>query len=907
MPDWKEEIGRRLASLKLPPAREAEIVEEVAQHLEDRYQELLSGGATEEEARRLALEELSDEDLLARGLRRVEQEATQEPIAPGGERRGNFLEGIWHDLRYGLRQLRRSPGFAAVAVLTLALGIGANAAIFSMVNSVLLRPLAYREAQQLYLVREIIPELSQTYPTLPANLPNFRVWQRECHSFDEVAIVSPLDMTLTGYGEPEQVSGGLASANLFHVLGITPEFGRTFLPQEDTPGNDHVVMLTHTFWRDRFHGDPTIVGRSITLDGKTFQVVGVLPASFRFPKGAQFGALTVFPPRTNYFKPLGLDPKQFSPLGEFDYAAVARLKQGTSVRQALAELNVIQARIAKDAKQGLGLRAVMVPLESEVVRTARRGLLLLLGGVAAVLSIVCVNLANLLLVRVPTRTREAGIRTALGASRARLARQLLTESALLAVLGGVLGIGLAYFGLQWLIAVAPPNLPRLDEVHVDGRVLWFTVFVSALTGILFGALPAWRVSHVEPQQALKAGAVTITEGRPARRLRELLIGFEVGVGTLLLIIAGLLITSMVRLLGIDKGFTTEHVLAVEVTMPPQSYTKFEQKEEFYNNVLARVHALPGVTSAGWISKLALEGQEQVDAITVPGRSSSGLQVPIANYRYVTPGYFRAMGIPLRQGRLFEPADRDRHLAIVSQSVAKKVWPGENPLGKQFHPGADQKPLTEVIGVVADVRTVALDEPPLLMVYQPIGPGSPAWDGAHASLTVSAITVPAGLGTAVRGAIRSVDSGVPIVHLRPLAEIVSESVAARRFQMGLASLFAVCALLLAALGIYGVVGYSVARRRQELGIRMALGAQGSELQNLVLRQGMSPVVVGWTAGVLAALAVGRLISGLLFDVTARDPLTIASVTVVVLVTALLACYIPARGATKVDPIVALRHE
>ena len=817
------------------------------------------------------------------------------------------MNTLYQDLKCGLRMLAKNPGFTAVAVLTLALGIRANTVIFSMVNSVLQWPLAYPEAQRLYLVREIIPELSQTYPTLPANLPNFRVWQRDCHSFADVAIVTSLDMTLTGNGEVEQIPGARASANLFDVLGIAPELGRTFLPQEDTPGKDHVVMLTDSFWRERFHGDPAIVGGSITLDGKPFQVVGVLPASFRFPKGDQWGSLTEFSPHTGYFKPLGLTAEQLEPLGDFDYAAIARLKPGTSAGQALAELNVIQARIAKEAKQGVGLRAELVPLESQVVGTARRGLLLLLAAVGAVLLIVCLNLASLLLVRVPARVREAGIRTALGASRARLARQLLTESALLAGIGGILGVGLAYWGLRWLVAVAPANLARIDEVHVDARVLGFTVFVSLLTGILFGALPAWRVSHAEPQLALKAGAVTTTESRRARRLRESLVGFEVGVGTLLLIVAGLLTTSMVRLLGVDKGFTTEHVLAVDVSLPPQNYTKLEQEEEFYENVLARVRALPGVKSAGWINKLPLAGQSNANFINVPGRSTQDLHAPIANYRFVSPGYFQSMGIHVRQGRLIELADRDRHVAVISESVARKVWPGADPLGKQFHPGEDQRPLTEVIGVVADIRTVALDAPPLLMVYLPFGQGSQMWGGSYASLVVRAPIAPAALGATVRSAIRSVDSGVPILHLRPLTEIVSESVSLRRFQMGLASLFATIALLLAALGIYGVVSYSVARRRQELGIRMALGAQGSDLRDLVLLQGMRPVVMGWTAGVLAALVAGGAIRGLLFGVTAQDPFTLAGVTVVVLATAALACYLPARRATKVDPLVALRYE
>jgi predicted permease len=882
----------RLRALFCRNVVETELDDELRFHFEQQVEKFAQSGLPLEEARRRAR-------LIFGGSDQIKEECR--------EARGvQFLETFAQDVRFGLRMLRKNPGFTVVAVLTLALGIGANTAIFSMVNSVLLRPLAYREAQQLYLVREIIPELSQTYPTLPANVPNFRVWQRDCHSFAEVAIVTPLDMTLTGYGEAEQISGGRASANLFDVLGIVPELGRTFLPQEDTPGKDRVVILTHSFWRDRFHGDPAIVGRSITLDGKSFQVVGILPASFRFPKGNQWGALVEFPARTNYFKPLGLDPKQLEQLGEFDYAAIARLKPGTSVRQALAELNVIQARIAKDSKEGVGLRAEIIPLDSQVVGTTRRGLLLLLAGVGAVLLIVCMNLANLLLVRVPGRVREAGIRRALGASRARLVRQLLTESALLAILGGVLGVGLAYVGLRWLVAVAPANLPRIDEVHVDARVLWFTVFVSMLTGILFGALPAWRVAHAEPQQALKAGAATITESRPARRLRESLIGFEVGVGTLLLIIAGLLTTSLLRLLGVDKGFTTERVLAVDVSLSPQNYTKPEQKDAFYNEVLARVRVLPGVKSAGWISKLPLEGQEQVDSIQVPGRLAPGMQVPIANYRYVSPEYFQSMGIQLRQGRSIEPADRDRQVAVISESIAKQLWPGENPLGKQFYPGSDEKTLAEVIGVVADIRTVALDEPPLMMVYLPAGCARP-WSGSYSSLVVRAAVAPSALASAVRGAIQSVDSGVPIQYLRPMSEIVWESVGVRRFQMGLASLFAVFALLLAALGIYGVVSYSVARRRQELGIRMALGAQGADLRNLVLLQGMSPVVVGWAAGVLAALVAGRVIRSLLFGVTAQDPLTIAGVTLVVWVTAALACYIPARRAMKVDPMVALRYE
>jgi putative ABC transport system permease protein len=859
-------------------------------------------------------EEMATEEKMKHGMGRKEAaravrlergnlEVTKEIVRSGGWE--SVVDTLWRDVRFGARTLRKSPGFAAVSILTLALGIGATTTIFSMVNGVLLKPLVYRQPNQLYLVQEIIPELSQTYPTLPANLRNFRVWQQDCHSFEAVAIVEPSNMTLTGYGEAEQISGGHASASLFEVLGVRAQLGRTFLPQEDAPGKNQVVVLSDSFWRDRFHGDETILGRSITLDGKPFQVAGVLPASFRFPTSNQLGPMVGFAPRVDYFTPLGLDPEHFSPLGEFNFAAIARLSPGTSASQALAELNTIQARIAKDAKQGVGLRAELIPLERQVVGSVRDGLLLLLAGVGAVLLIVCVNLANLLLVRLPGRMREAAIRTAIGASRGQLTRQLLTENGLIAVFGGALGIGLAYFGVRWLVALAPASLPRLDEIHVDARVLLLMTGVSLLAGFLFGVLPAWRVAHADPQQALRQGGTT-TEGGRTRRLRESLIGFEVGVGTLLLIVAGLLTTSLVRLLGVDKGFSAEHVLAMDISLPPQNYSKPEQKQGFYDEVLLRVRALPGVGSAGWISKLPLEGQEQVDSISVPGRASN-LQAPVANYRYVSPGYFQAMGIPLRQGRWFEPVDGTRHVAVISESVAKEVWRGENPLGLKFKTGGDEAPLAEVIGVVGDIRTVALDESPLLVVYVPAGPVSRNWSGAQASLVMRTTMPPAALGSAVRDVIRSIDSGVPILHLRPMTEIVSESVSARRFEMVLVCLFALFALLLAALGIYGVVAYAVTLRRRELGIRMAFGARAADLRSLVVRQGMLLVLAGWAAGLLAALFIGRMIRGMLFGVAPQDPPTILTVTVAVLFVGAMACYIPAARTAKLDPMVALRHE
>jgi putative ABC transport system permease protein len=872
---------------------ESEMNAELRFHMETYSEELARGGVPREEALRRARLEFG-------GTEKIKEECRE-------ARGANLLESFFQDLRYGLRTLRKAPTFATIAILTLALGIGATTAMFSIVNAVLLRPLAYRQPGQLYIIREGIAAMAQFYPSFPANLPGFLRWQSQCRSFEQMAIVKPADKILTGDGESQEIHGGRASANLLDVLGVRPRLGRTFLADEDRPGNDHVVILTDSFWRGRFHADPSLIGRSITLDGESDVVVGILPPTFRFPKATQLGPLVDFAPQLDFFKPLGLDPAKFSLLGEFDYAAIARLKPGVSPQQALAELNIIQAQIVKDAKENVDLHAELWPLESQVVGPARRGLLLLLGGVAAMLLIVCANLASLLLARIPNRLRESAIRTALGASRSRLVRQMLTESILLSALGGLLGIGLAYLSLHQLVHWGPIDLPRLDEVRLDARVLGFAFLLSMVTGIVFGALPAWRVTRSELHDALKSGALTATENRRTRRLRESLIGFEVGASVLLLIVAGLLITSLVRLLAVDKGFSAERTLTVDVTLPRQSYANAAQQQNFYDSVLRQVQPLPGVSHAAWISKLPFEGQEEVNSIQAAGQVADPLHAPLANFRFISPDYFQAAGIPLRQGRLTAESDAGRHVALISQSVADKLWPGENPIGKQFHQGGDDRPITEVIGVVGDIRSVALDQPPLLMVYAQSGDVANDWNGWHGSLVVRSTSEALPLASALRGAIGSVDSTVPIVHLRQMTEVVTESVGVRRFQMSLVVLFAVLALGLAAIGIYGVLAYSVEQRRQELGLRRALGAQVSDLRWMILRQGMTPVAIGLLCGIAASVVAGTLISSLLFGVTASDPFTIASVVLVVVAIALLACYLPARRSMNVDPMVALRYE
>src|SRR5437867_651835 len=625
------------------------------------------------------------------------------------------MGALLQDLRYGLRMLANNPGFTAVAVLTLALGIGANTAIFSVVNSVLLRPLAYRESQQLYLIQVVWLQMAKFYPLIPANLPGFRIWQRDCHSFESIAIAEGASADLTGAGEAVEIHGVRASANLFDVLGVRPALGRSFLPEEDEPGRGRVVVLADEFWRGRFHADRSAVGRTVTLDGAPYLVVGVLPPSFHFP--AQLGQLTSFGRRIEFFEPLnGPRDDERDLVGEFDFAAVARLKHGVSPEHALAELNVIQGQITREFAKtdtGADLNAAIFPLETEVVGSARRVLILLLAAVGVVLLIVCVNLANLLLARVPGRMREAAIRAALGASRWQLFRRMLTESLMLGIIGGAVGVWLGSLGVAWLVRAAPPGLPRMDEVRLDARVLWFAATLSVFTGALFGVLPAWRTAKSNPLEALKSGGAGSGESRRARRLRETLIGIEVGMSTTLLIVAGLLTSSLFHLLRVNTGFATENVLTADVDLPPQSYSDPTARLHFYNALLDRIRALPGVRAAGWVGGLPLEGETHVTGIDVP---PGGPWHYPANFRSASPDYFAAIGIPLLRGRIFNESDRSRDVVVVSESVAKRFWPGQNPIGRTCLTFWGPRKEEEVIGVVGDIRTVKLETPPVMMAY-----------------------------------------------------------------------------------------------------------------------------------------------------------------------------------------------
>jgi predicted permease len=824
------------------------------------------------------------------------------------------MNALLQDIRYAFRILAKAPGFAAIAILTLALGIGANTAIFSVVNSVLLRPLSFQQPQQLCVIREIVPQLSKFYPTFPANYPTFKIWQKQLRSFDSIGITESLSMDYRGTAAAIELPGATVSASLLDTLGVDPALGRNFRPDEDAKGHDQEVILMNSFWRSEFHADPAIVGKAMVLDGKSFDIVGVLPASFHFPQADEFGAFTNFSSRLAFLKPLGEDPVYGNGdlIGDFDYAAIGRLKPGVSLSQALAELNVVQAQIAKQANEHMDLRGEITPMASQMLGPARQGLLFLLAAVGAVLLIVCVNLANLLLARVPRRMREAAIRTAMGASRGRLARQMLTESLLLGLFGGALGIGLAFFGVRAIVSAAPPGIPRLAEVSIDARVLLFAIVVSIVTAALFGMLPAWRIAHAEPQDALKSGALNATESRRTRRLRSSLIGLEVALSTVLLILGGLFTSSLVHLLNVHTGFSVDHILAADVDLPPQTYGTYAQnasaRTHFYDQTLASIRALPGVRSVGWINYLPLKGEGSVSDVRVPGTSDKdAANAPLADYRAASPDYFSAMGIPLVSGRIFTQADRGRKVIVISQRLAERLWPGKNPIGQLCRLSwADVQGMYEIMGVVGDIRTVAMDKSPVMMVYCPPWLAN-ATTPSSASIVIRTAMAPGAAASAVRDAVRSVDSSVPITALRPMTTVISKSVDTRRFQMTLALLFAVCALFLASLGIFGVVAYSVEQRRHELGIRLALGAQLGNLRTMVLRQGMIPVVLGLAAGVFASLLLGRLVAALLFGVSAFDPLTFGCVAVIIIIVALVACYVPARRAMRVDPMVALRYE
>jgi putative ABC transport system permease protein len=808
---------------------------------------------------------------------------------------------FWSDVRFAVRAIVHEPGFVVLCVLMLALGIGANTSIFTIVNGVLLRPLPYRDPDGLVALREIIPAVAATYPTLPVSARHFTEWRQRCSSFTSLSAMSTGTANLTGTGEPERLQTARVSADFFETLGVRPALGRGFQTGEDTEGQDRVVILTDGLWRRRFNSDPGIVGRTVTLDSAAQTIVGVLPASFRFPTASVLDSGTPAIEKPELFKPITFSKSEMNELmGTFNYNVVARLKDGVSREGALAELNVTAAQLEKLSGEKVDLRASVTSVQESVVGTSRRGLVVLLGAVGSVLLIVCVNLANLTLARAERRAREWAVRAALGANPARLVRQMLAESMLIAGAGGILGVALAAGSLDLLLKHAPGNLPRLDEVRLDSAVLLAALGVTGLTGLLFGLAPAWRSARTDPQGTLKSGGRTSTTAIEGARFRSALVGAEVVLSTVLLTLAALLAGSFVRIVQADKGFKAPAVLAVDVAIPATKYGDMEKRNRFHDQLLSRLESQPGIASAAICTALPLTGETWVDAAWAPGDTRPQVERPIANVRFVSADYLGTMGIPLLSGRTFTDADRKRKVAILSERMARQIWPGLDAVGRQFTRGDNS--LYEVIGVAGDVRADP-HKAPVAMIYRPY------WDWAprQVTLAVRAAGDPRSAAGTVRAAIRSVDPDLPVPQMRTMQEILEQSVEVRRFQMLLAAAFGGTALLLAALGIYGVVSCSVAHRTNEMGVRLALGARPWDLHRMVVIQAMLPVGLGLVIGIAVALAGGKLISTMLYEVRAGEPWVLASVAALLLFVSLAACWAPARRAATQDPLEALRYE
>ena len=809
-----------------------------------------------------------------------------------------IMETIFTDIRFGFRSLLKRPGATLIALVTLALGIGVNTAIFSAVDSVLLRPLPFKDPERLVSIWEQTLQIGiLRNEVAPANFVDLRTQNQ---TFEAIGAYGPQDVNLTGDGEPERISGQLVSANVLSILGVEPALGRTFLANEDQPGQEHVVVLSYALWQRRFNQDPSVLNRNITLNGESFTVVGVMPRGFFFPER-----------ESELWVPWAMEPEQASGRGDHYLRLIARLRPTATIDQANQDLGTIAGRLAAEyprTNEGLGFKSNS--LHQDYVGDLRLPILILFGAVGLVLLIACANVANLLLAQATSRRKEIAIRIALGARRWTIVRQLLVESLLLASAGGLLGVLVAFWGVAGLAKFLPESLSKLQNVNVDARVFVFTLGVSALTAIIFGGVPALLASRTRPGATLNDVSRDVSGGTSGRFVRRLLVVSEVALAVVLLVGAGLLIRSFQRLRQVDIGFTTENRLTMKMVLPMPKYVKPEARRAFYDQTLQRVEAIPGVEAAGMITVLPLSFSGMNFSFSVEGRTSpNDMQLPFALYRVVSPSYFRAMGITLQRGRFLDPHDSpDTQPAIViNQRLAEQYWPNEEPIGKRLKIGPVDSPnqwLT-VVGIVNNVRQSGLYEQKH-EIYVPYAQERRVFM-APRDLVVSTKADPASVVGAVRQAVWSVDKDQPVSNVRTMDQVVAASSSKERFQSLLLGLFAALALLLACVGLYGVISYAVVQRTHEIGVRMALGAKPVDVLRLVIRQGMGLTIIGLIVGVAAGSVVTRVLSDMLYGVSPRDPLTFVGAPLLLLLVAFLACYIPARRATRIDPLVALRYE
>jgi len=812
------------------------------------------------------------------------------------------MESFLQDCRYAVRMLARNPGFTLIAVLALALGIGANSAIFSLVNAVILKPLPYQKPEQLVQLWMRFTNIGIPNDQNWVSAPEFVDLQQN-QSLSHLAAISSDSFDINISGTPERIDSAVVSTSFFPLLGVQAQLGRVFLPEEGQPGRAHVVLLSDGLWRRRFGADPAISGRKVVMNGQSYLIVGVLPRDFQLPLEAEVWTPLVF----------SADDLSPNSRGNHSYQVIARIKTGLSLEQARADLDVVSQRIIDQHPdypyRQFNFRVLTVPLLEQQIGGIKTALWVLMSAVGLVLLIACANVANLLLVRASAREREIAVRQALGVSRWRLIQQMLTESAMLGLMAGVIGLLLGYWALHLLTTLAATSFPRVAEAHMDLRVLVFTVLVSLATGILFGLAPAFSSRHVT-HDALKEGGRGGTAGAGSQRLRGMLVVAEVALSLTLLVGAGLLIRSFLRLQEVDTGFRPAGVLTMRISLPEEKYAKIEQTRTFYRELLDRIRRLPGVDAVGGATGLPLggtgwSGTATVDSQAVQPRDST----PEVDQRPVFPGYFEAMGIPLVRGRYFEQRDNEKGapVAIIDETMANTYWPKEDALGKRIKPGGRQstQPWRTIIGVVRHVRYRTLESPSRVEFYWPYDQTSFALGSM--SLAIHTSSDPRSLAGVVQRQVQALDPDQPVYRIRTMSELMSESMARRRLSMFLLAIFAAVALALAAIGIYGIMSYSVAQRAHEVGIRMALGARTSDVVRMVLGQSLGLTLAGIFAGLLGSLALTNFLSSLLFDVKATDATTFLLVAVILAAVALVASLVPAYRATTVDPVNALRQE
>jgi len=808
------------------------------------------------------------------------------------------METLLKDITYGIRTLIKSPGFTIVAIVALTLGIGANTAIFSVVNSVLLRPLPYSDPSRLVQLWEA--NVAKARNEIPASYPNFADWRDQNHVFDQVVAYSDWSFNLTGSGEPERIRSAIVSPAFFSVLGINPIRGRVFLSGEDEKGKDLVVVISENLWQRRFNSDPNIVGRSLNLDDKSFTVVGVISRGVQAPLMSD--EIELWAPVSHGF---ALNNRYGHYLN-----VIARLKAGTTPQQAQADMNTVASRLEQqypESNKGRGVR--VVPLNDQIVGNFRTSLLVMLGAVVFVLLIGAANVANMLLARAAARQKEMAIRTALGAGRWRIVRQLLTESMLLSVTSGTLGLLVAIWGIDLLLALSPADLPRVKEITIDLRVLGFTLGVSLLTGILFGLLPALQASRPNLNERLKTGGRSASSGISRQRVRSFLVVGEIALSLVLLIGAGLLIKSFLRLQSVNPGFNSKNVLTMQLDLSGPNYKKGAQVIAFHDQLLERIKGLPGVQYASTRSFVPIASDASFAYLLfhIEGRQPDESEGSVAFYNAVSPDYFQTMMIPLRRGRAFNERDLrgSQNVAIVNETLARRYFGDQDAMGKRItledHP--KEEDWITVVGMVGDTKPRELHSEPVAELYMPYDqqpePGM--------SLMIRYLNDGTGVAAAVRKEVLALDKNQPVYSIRTLDSVLSESVATPRFRTLLLGVFAAVALILAGVGIYGVISYAVSQRTQEIGIRMALGAQAADVLTLIVKGGMTLALIGVALGLAGAFALTRLMTTLLFSVRPTDLATFAIVSAGLIVVALFACFIPARRATKVDPLVALRYE